>query len=40
MMSNIGFNQPKEFQYEKEHIELLLNDLETDYYNRYSFNDL
>ena len=39
-MSNIGFNQPKEFQYEKEHIELLLSDLETDYYDRYNFNDL
>jgi len=40
MMSNMGFNQPKEFQYEKEHIELLLSDLETDYYDRYNFNDL
>ena len=35
MLSQISVKWPKEYQYDKEHIELLLQDLETDSYNRY-----
>lgn len=40
MMENIDLVEPKEIQYTRPLVELLLRDLETDYYNRFKFNDL
>ncbi len=39
-MMDIPLEEPKEFRYNKEHIKILFSGLETDYYNRFEFNDL
>jgi hypothetical protein len=40
MIETIEIKEPSELLYTREMIELLLEKLETDYYNRYSFYDL
>jgi hypothetical protein len=40
MIEDIALEEPKEIIYNKEIIKILFKDLNTDYYNRYEFNDL
>ncbi len=40
MILDIPLTEPKELTYEKHHILELLKVLETDYYQRYNFNEL
>jgi hypothetical protein len=40
MIETISLKEPDEIMYKEEHIVELLRDLETDYYERYEFDDL
>lgn len=40
MMQTLKLDEPAEIMYTKTHLIELLKDLETDYYERYEFNDL
>jgi hypothetical protein len=40
MIETVDLKEPSDLLYTKEMIELLLEKLETDYYNRYDFYDL
>lgn len=40
MMQTLKLEEPAEIMYTKTHLIELLKDLETDYYERYEFNDL
>ena len=40
MIESIDMNAPSEIMYKEEHVRELLKDLETDYYDRYEFDDL
>ena len=40
MIEDIALEEPKEIIYNKEIIKILFKDLNTDYYNRFEFNDL
>ena len=40
MIETISLLEPKEITYNKQLIEMLLKDLNTDYFNRYDFYDL
>jgi len=40
MIDNIDLTDPQEIMYKEEHVVELLKDLETDYYERYEFDDL
>lgn len=40
MIESIDMNCPEEIMYKEEHVRELLKDLETDYYERYDFEDL
>ena len=40
MIESIDMNTPEEIMYKEEHVRELLKDLETDYYDRYEFDDL
>lgn len=40
MMQTLTLKEPAEIMYQRKHVEELLKDLETDYYERYEFNDL
>ena len=40
MIDTIDLTDPHEIMYKEEHIRELLKDLETDYYERYEFDDL
>jgi hypothetical protein len=40
MIENIDLTDPEEIMYKEEHVVELLKDLETDYYERYEFDDL
>jgi hypothetical protein len=37
MLSQISCKWPKDYQYNREHVNLLLKDLKKDYYDRYHF---
>ena len=40
MIENLDLKEPPEIMYKEEHVVELLRDLETDYYERYEFDDL
>lgn len=40
MIETISLKEPEEIMYKEEHVQELLRDLETDYYDRYEFDDL
>lgn len=40
MIETVDLTDPPEIMYKEEHVRELLNDLETDYYERYDFEDL
>lgn len=40
IIETISLKEPEEIMYKDEHIRELLRDLETDYYERYDFEDL
>ena len=40
MIDDINLEEPKEIIYNRDIIKILFKDLNTDYYNRYDFNDL
>lgn len=40
MLQTLNLKEPHEIMYQKRHLEELLKDLETDYYERYEFSDL
>jgi len=40
MIQTLNLKEPHEIMYTKQHLIELLKDLETDYYQRYEFNDL
>lgn len=40
MMQTLTLKEPAEIMYSRKHVEELLKDLETDYYERYEFSDL
>ena len=40
MIETIDLTEPAEIMYKEEHVRALFYDLETDYYNRYEFDDL
>ena len=40
MIDNLDLKEPPEIMYKEEHVVELLRDLETDYYERYEFDDL
>lgn len=40
IIETISLKEPDEIMYKDEHIRELLRDLETDYYERYEFEDL
>lgn len=40
MIEEIKIEEPKEFQHNRLTIDVLLKDLETDYYGRYKFREL
>jgi len=40
MIQTLNLKEPAEIMYQKKHVEELLKDLETDYYERYEFSDL
>lgn len=40
MIETINLHEPEEIMYKEEHVRELLKDLETDYYERYEFDDL
>ena len=40
MIESIDMNCPEEIMYKEDHVRELLKDLETDYYERYEFDDL
>ena len=40
MIENLDLHEPPEIMYKDEHVIELLKDLETDYYERYEFDDL
>ena len=40
MIETIDIKEPTELHYTREMITLLFNDLETDYYNRFKFNEM
>lgn len=40
MILTLDLQEPKEIHYEKHHVKELIKDLETDYYERYEFEDL
>jgi hypothetical protein len=40
MIENISMKTPSEIQYKEEHVRELLKDIETDYYERFEFDDL
>jgi len=40
MIESMNMNAPEEIMYTEEHVRELLKDLETDYYERYEFDDL
>ena len=40
MIDTIDLKEPAEIMYKEEHVIELLRDLETDYYDRYEFDDL
>lgn len=40
MIENLDLKEPAEIMYKEEHVVELLRDLETDYYERYEFDDL
>jgi hypothetical protein len=40
MIETISLKEPEEIMYKEEHVRELLRDLETDYYERYEFDDL
>jgi hypothetical protein len=40
MMETLKLDCPKEIMYKENHVRELLKDLDTDYYDRYEFDDL
>lgn len=40
MIETIDLTEPPEIMYKEEHVQELLKDIETDYYERYEFDDL
>jgi hypothetical protein len=40
MIETIDLTEPREIMYKEEHIVELFKDIETDYYDRYEFDDL
>ena len=40
MIETLNLTEPSEIMYKEEHVRELLMDLETDYYERYEFEDL
>jgi hypothetical protein len=40
MIETINLHEPEEIMYKEEHVRELLKDIETDYYERYEFDDL
>ena len=40
MIETLDLHEPEEIMYKEEHVRELLKDLETDYYERYEFDDL
>ena len=40
MIETLNLTEPDEIMYKEEHVRELLRDLETDYYDRYEFDDL
>jgi len=40
MIDTIDLTDPPEIMYKEEHVRELLSELETDYYDRYDFEDL
>lgn len=40
MIETLNLKEPDEIMYKVEHVRELLKDLETDYYERYEFDDL
>lgn len=40
MVEDLPLDEPKDLVLNKELIQILFNNLNTDYYNRYDFNDL
>ena len=40
MIEELPIIEPREFMYDKFHVEYLLKDLESDYFGRYSFTEM
>ena len=40
MIDTLDLHEPSEIMYKEEHVIELIKDLETDYYDRYEFDDL
>ena len=40
MIQTLNLTEPKEIMYTEAHLRELIKDLETDYYDRYEFDDL
>jgi hypothetical protein len=40
IIETINLTEPEEIMYKEEHVRALLSDIETDYYERYEFDDL
>lgn len=40
IIETINLTEPEEIMYKEEHVRELLKDLETDYYERFEFDDL
>lgn len=40
MIQTLNLTEPKEIMYTEKHLRELIKDLETDYYDRYEFEDL
>lgn len=40
MIETISLTEPSEIMYKEEHVRELISDIETDYYDRYEFDDL
>jgi hypothetical protein len=40
MIETIDLKEPQEIMYTDDHVRELIKDLETDYYDRYEFDDL